>query len=559
MTNTIQTNNQKLRLANLSVGLFSTLRVALPDIPVDATRVEFIVTKELTHTAYTCVYDAELEMWVCDVSQNQFYEVGKQKYEIAYLLDGKQFWDGQGWIDIVKANTEGIVPVPEQDPPRYYISSINGYGASETSGAVRIPRLFTGEDEPQVSDTYIRYDMYFNTISKAMYIYHWDGEEFVWLETAGGSGGIANVTFPVLWSELMTLISSSGLIAGCKYRITDYITTVRAGHPNAAANGHRFDIIVTATSENKICEIAQAVLNEADTYYNTCRLNGWQVWYYPFNDTGKFEWANLNTGKGVIYRLIDEYGNDAPYDFKSITFGGSYTFGGVEDDSQYEGCAGNRIEPYISDGRYILRGNNIGTGSKFCTIGANSEGNTIGNECQYVTIGNNSVGNEVEQESSSVHIGDFCEGNTVRHSSENITIGNACGSNVIGESCSGISVGDYSRENFTGDGSSLISFGEGNENNDVGDGCYAINFGARCKFVVLGDSEAGNYANAHNITVGIGVMLVSFSGMPEGKTLQNVEITSGVYGRTIAVTYASMLYRDNLCRVTTSAAYTYKV
>ena len=37
------------------------------------------------------------------------------------------------------------------------------------------------------------------------------------------------------------------------------------------------------------------------------------------NDTNRFVWAD-DTGRGVIYRMIDEYNNDCPYDFKNIQF-----------------------------------------------------------------------------------------------------------------------------------------------------------------------------------------------------------------------------------------------
>jgi hypothetical protein len=38
------------------------------------------------------------------------------------------------------------------------------------------------------------------------------------------------------------------------------------------------------------------------------------------NDTTRFEWADANNGKGVIYWMRDEFGNEAPYDFKNIQF-----------------------------------------------------------------------------------------------------------------------------------------------------------------------------------------------------------------------------------------------
>ena len=38
------------------------------------------------------------------------------------------------------------------------------------------------------------------------------------------------------------------------------------------------------------------------------------------NDTTRFAWADTAGGKGVIYRMTDEHGNECPYDFKNVQF-----------------------------------------------------------------------------------------------------------------------------------------------------------------------------------------------------------------------------------------------
>ena len=55
-------------------------------------------------------------------------------------------------------------------------------------------------------------------------------------------------------------------------------------------------------------------------YFDTSNLSAWKVWYCLDNDNTRFCWADTENGKGVIYRLIDEYNNDLPYDFKNILF-----------------------------------------------------------------------------------------------------------------------------------------------------------------------------------------------------------------------------------------------
>ena len=148
MENIVKTNNPNLRLAAMSVGVLSTLRVSLPLVPADATNVEIIVTAGTTHNAYAAAYDSLCNVWTCDIAASQFPEIGKQRYEVAYKLGGKQFWDGSGWITVESATTCGLTPAPQPDPPRYVVTTINGYGATEPDGDVRIPKLFFGTESP---------------------------------------------------------------------------------------------------------------------------------------------------------------------------------------------------------------------------------------------------------------------------------------------------------------------------------------------------------------------------------------------------------------------------
>ena len=141
----------------------------------------------------------------------------------------------------------------------------------------------------------------------------------VW-NTNGGTTDISGYLKLVstTYADLVTLRSNSGLVTGCKYRITDYTTTTSDAESRSA--GHQFDIIVTALTSNKLSEEAQACLHSGDTYFANTNFNAWKVWYCLDNDTSRFSWANTSTGKGVIYRLIDERNNDVPYDFKNIQF-----------------------------------------------------------------------------------------------------------------------------------------------------------------------------------------------------------------------------------------------
>lgn len=49
-------------------------------------------------------------------------------------------------------------------------------------------------------------------------------------------------------------------------------------------------------------------------------MEAWELKYRFSNDVNTFDWANSIDGKGVIYYMKDEYGNECPYDFKNIKF-----------------------------------------------------------------------------------------------------------------------------------------------------------------------------------------------------------------------------------------------
>ena len=124
------------------------------------------------------------------------------------------------------------------------------------------------------------------------------------------------------YTQLIALIAQNALVPGAFYRITDFITTAVDDRETAQfrSAGHPFDLLLQAISTNKLSAKAAALLHANDTYFADVELDKWQVWYDINNDTTKYNWADAENGKGVIYRLIDEHNNDCPYDFKNIQF-----------------------------------------------------------------------------------------------------------------------------------------------------------------------------------------------------------------------------------------------
>lgn len=118
----------------------------------------------------------------------------------------------------------------------------------------------------------------------------------------------------------------------------------------------------------------------------------------------------MEDGKGVIYRMIDEFGNDVPYDFKNILFTRpnsyqnaytfSYTENGVIKDASILGkhkkCYDNIIKKYVDAAEHNRQALNFNvfysTSDMFVchsnTFGADCHNNTFGNSCSSSTFGN---------------------------------------------------------------------------------------------------------------------------------------------------------------------------
>ena len=126
-----------------------------------------------------------------------------------------------------------------------------------------------------------------------------------------GTGKMVEITH----AELKALKDSSSLEVGTKYRITDYVGTFKT----LKSANHPFDIVVEALSESVLSEKASAMRHEGDEYFTNAKMELWEIWYSLENDTTRFAEAAEN-GKGFIFKLKDEYGNDVCFDFKNALF-----------------------------------------------------------------------------------------------------------------------------------------------------------------------------------------------------------------------------------------------
>lgn len=130
----------------------------------------------------------------------------------------------------------------------------------------------------------------------------------------------------VTYAELKALRDGGELVPGMWYRITDYVTMVNEeiselfGEATMHSAGHAYDVVVLALGASILSENAQAMLHEGDEYFADANLSAWELKYCLDNDTERFHDFASDNGKGVVYGMKDEWGNEAYYDFKNVQF-----------------------------------------------------------------------------------------------------------------------------------------------------------------------------------------------------------------------------------------------
>lgn len=311
------------------------------------------------------------------------------------------------------------------------------------------------------------------------------------------------------YDDLVDLMSNNSLVSGKMYRITDYETTTVQTDTTAA--GHDFDIVVTAVSNNQLDPRASAVIRDGDSYFYTAKsdLSKWLLLYDIKNDTTKYAWADDVNGKGVIYRMVDEFGNDCPYDFKNILFTKSpdysavYTFNCMRNGNNFDystkgsSCHDNTIRPYVSSNSgYRLQTLNFNvflqtSDENLCFNNYLDNGcydNSFGNRTNYVVFGRN------------------CVGNTVSGGCEGICFGDSCGYNTIDTGCT------------------VVKFGLGCYNNTLSMYCNNIDFGLSCHDNIINCSFCNNirFENYNNF-----VKISNSETASDYNRLQNIYVVQG--------------------------------
>ena len=324
------------------------------------------------------------------------------------------------------------------------------------------------------------------------------------IDSSVSSGGDAVTTLvqSITWSDLKAKRDAGELTPGMQYRITDYqCTTTTEGTKSA---GHAFDIIATADDESTLNEVARAIKHDGETdYFANNDLSAWQIWYCLDNNTTRFGWADSTNGKGVIYRMIDEWNNDVPYDFKNIQFYRQwdedkqlwstistdavgvpcYTFSSEGDSSAIEftdmtlmldrQVYGNTIKAYALSNQVLNNNCFFGEGCNYNIFGYDCQNNTLESSC------NNTFGNR-------------CNDNTIKSDCQNNTFGSGCNCNIFGYSCQNNTFGNSCTNNTFDNGCEHNTFGNICDNNNLGNSCGNNIFGNCCTNNILGSNSSAN-------------------------------------------------------------------
>lgn len=271
--------------------------------------------------------------------------------------------------------------------------------------------------------------------------------------------------------------------------------------------------------------------------------------------------------KGVIYRMIDEFGNDCPYDFKNIQFtrklSGSeldnsngtdtwcYTFTlySVESDDYHDfsiygdlhtddggiiGCRDNKIGS-CSVGRSgylggpIKLNNNVffGIYSDINDHSSSDEysdmiGNCLGLNCSYNTFGIGCIDNTFDIGCVDNTFGNFCSGNTLKANCETNFFHGNDSNNTLDVSCYNIHLGINCNSN---------SFGIYNGGVNLGNYCDCNTFGSNCEGIYFGSSINNriNYVRYVSIKSNCSDLCITSTDTTANSSnyLQNVEINSG--------------------------------
>ena len=290
---------------------------------------------------------------------------------------------------------------------------------------------------------------------------------------------------------------------------------------------------------------AIAFKNYPEYFVNNANLAAWQIWYSLDNDAERFAWADTENGKGVIYRMIDEWNNDLPYDFKNIMFvryeleaPEEYIAEGNNTLWMQQLCNNVRVmfdegvrsfvwagiadeDKYWEDDMAQILSHTTGENFAFFTFATDEDTDAslsggihdnkmlfsqtlpnnvfFGNYCNSNSFGNYCYYNSFGYYCYSNSFGNYCYSNSFGYDCNSNSFGNDCYSNSFGNGCYSNSFGNYCFYNSFGYDCNSNSFGNYCYSNSFGNYCYYNSFGNDCYSNSFGnDCYSNSFGNDCN-------------------------------------------------------------
>lgn len=341
----------------------------------------------------------------------------------------------------------------------------------------------------------------------------------------------------VTYSTLVNMVSAGTLNPEQTYLINDYQT--KTTQPYTSASDLGFNVIVKAATNTSLYPEAKIIGNDDEVI--SFSYEKWKIWYDINNDTDKYLWADTVNGKGVIYRMIDEYDNDLPYDFKSISFWRatiSTTIYDPADSGHTSGYIGftRMREIMFTEGTTLpcpwisINASNViwetltTSGTPLTSVyggeiryfntfnGADRQGRVshVKMAPTYDVDGKQMLNNNIflpydDDVIYNVTFEPYCYNNTMR-GCHNIKLGASCGNNVFG-TVYNIELGNNCHKNLIYDASHNIKIDDQGTFNLIHYNCWDINIGKECSYITLvrnsSDFSCGSLCSLINLGSGL--------------------------------------------------------
>ena len=259
-------------------------------------------------------------------------------------------------------------------------------------------------------------------------------------------------------------------------------------------------------------------------------LESWELKYCLDNDKTRFAWADTNNGKGVVWWMKDEFGNEAWYDFKNVQFLrfaiSSVNLNGSHPNVGMYGTTHGFVETDTSDDLWCYTFNGIDysdIGLQECydfsalhmcftddaissfqqTYSASIHGMRRLNSCSDNVVGS------LKSDFNGLFLWQtlYLPNNVFHCALDNFPMGQeeqpllrigSCNNNILGEGCQnntfgkssvGNVLGQRSKDNLFGDGCHANVLGADVHDIVAGQECYGNTFGDGCQDILLGDSN----------------------------------------------------------------------